>query len=95
MTQIGAHLLVGAGVGFALGVVFYAGLWATIRRASRASRPWAWFAGSFLLRLAVVGLGFLLLARSGPWLLAGAIAGFVAIRPPVAWAVLARGERAG
>lgn len=95
MTQTGAQLLLGALIGFALGAVFYAGLWATVRRASRSGRPWAWFAGSFLLRLAVVGLGLLLLARSGPWPLVGALAGFVAARPLVTHELLGREERSG
>ena len=95
MTYIGAHLLIGLLVGLALGAVFYMGLWTTIGRASRARRPWVWFAGSFMLRLALVGLGLLLLAKNGPWLLAGAFAGLLVAKPLVTRAVLGRKERAG
>ena len=38
MTEIGPHLLLGGLAGFALGAAFYAGLWATLRRARRAGR---------------------------------------------------------
>jgi len=95
VTQTGAQLLLGALIGFVLGAAFYAGLWATVRRASRATWPWAWFTGSFLLRLAVVGLGLLLLARSGPWPFVGALVGLVAARPLVTYQLLGREERAG
>lgn len=94
MTQAGAGLLLGALAGFALGSAFYAGLWATLRHASRARRPWAWIVGSFVLRLAVVAAGFLLLAHYGPWVLAGALAAFVAARPMVTYALLGREKRA-
>lgn len=88
--QAGSALLLGALAGLVLGSAFYVGLWATLRRAGRASRPWAWIVGSFLLRLAVVGAGFLLLAREGPWALAGALAAFLAARPLVTRALLGR-----
>ena len=92
MTQIGWHLLLGAAAGLALGAAFYAGLWATVSRARRAKRPWVWFIGSFVLRLGVAGSCFLLLAQSGVWPLAGALAAFVAARPLVTRAVLGREE---
>ncbi len=94
MTANATQLLLGAGVGLALGSMFYFGLWATVRCASRASRPWAWFVGSFVLRVAVVGAGFLLLARSGAWPLVGALVAFAVARPLVTYAVRERAERA-
>lgn len=94
MTPNAAQLLLGAGAGLVLGSLFYFGLWATVRRASRATRPWAWFVGSLVLRAGVVGAGFLLLARSGVWPLAGALVAFAAARPLVAFAVREREERA-
>lgn len=94
VTQAVAHLLLGALAGLALGSAFYVGLWATLRRAGRATRPWAWIVGSFVLRAVVVGTAFLLLARTGPWLLAGALAAFAAARPLVTHAVAGREERA-
>lgn len=90
MTQAGAGLLLGALAGLAMGSAFYVALWATLRRASRARRPWAWIVGSFALRLVLAGAGFLLLARDGPWTLAGALVAFVAARPLVTHALLGR-----
>jgi F1F0 ATPase subunit 2 len=94
VTQAAPGLLLGALAGLALGSAFYVGLWATLRRASRARRPWAWIVSSFLLRLVVVGAGFLLLARHGAWVLAGALAAFIAARPLVTYALLGREKRA-
>lgn len=94
MTVDFAHLLLGALAGLGLGSAFYFGLWATLRRAGRATRPWAWIVGSFVLRAVVVGAAFLLLARAGPWLAVGALVAFVAARPLVTHAVAAREERA-
>lgn len=93
MTEAATRLLLGALAGLSLGSVFYLGLWATIRHASRATRPWTWFVASLVLRVAVVGAGFLLLARSGAWPLAGALVAFAAARPLVTYAVRDRGER--
>lgn len=93
MTEALAGLLLGALAGLALGAAFYAGLWATIRRASRAPRPWPWFVGSFVLRLAVAAGGFVLLARAGLWPLVGALVAFVVAKPLVTRAVLGREER--
>jgi len=90
MMQAGAHLLLGALAGLALGSAFYAGLWATVRHASGARRPWAWIIGSFVLRVVIVGAGFLLLARHGAWVLAGALAAFLAARPLVTYALVGR-----
>lgn len=93
MTQNAAQLLLGAGAGLVLGTMFYLGLWATVRRASRATRPWTWFVCSLVLRVAIVAAGFLLLARSGTWPLAGALVAFAAARPMVTYAVRERQER--
>ena len=90
MTETGARLLLGAVAGLGLGSAFYLGLWATIVRAGRATRPWRWFVGSLVLRLVIVGTGFMLLARGGPWLLVGALVGFAAARPLITHTVLDR-----
>ena len=93
MTLPGANLLLGVLAGLALGAVFYAGLWATVRQAHRVRWPSAWIVGSFVLRAALVGIGLLLLARNGPWTLASALAGFAAARPLVTRLVLGRETR--
>lgn len=93
MTGALPGLLLGALAGFVLGSAFFAGLWLTIGRARRSARPWAWFAGSFALRLLVVGGGLLLLAQRGPWPLVGSLAGFLAARPLVTRLLLGGDDR--
>jgi F1F0 ATPase subunit 2 len=75
--------------GAILGGIFFGGLWWTIRRGLKSSRPAAWFAGSLLLRatIAVAGLYF---ASRGDWRrLLACLAGFLVSRASVI--LLARG----
>jgi F1F0 ATPase subunit 2 len=44
--------------GGALGVVFFGGLWWTVRRGASSPRPVLWFFGSLLLRTVIVLAGF-------------------------------------
>ena len=66
--------------GSALGVVFFAGLWWTIRRGLSSRLAGLWFSGSFLLRTAIVVAGFYFVAQ-GDWRrMAGCAAGFLGSR---------------
>jgi F1F0 ATPase subunit 2 len=49
-----------------LGAIFFGGLWWTIRRGVSSPRPALWFLGSFVLRMAVVLVGFYLVGH-GRW----------------------------
>ena len=70
--------------GFALGSLYFAGLWLTVRRLPDASRPALLMLGSLVLRLAVVLAGFYLVA-AGHWArLALALLGFVGARVVIA-----------
>ncbi len=53
-----------AGVG--LGVIFFGGLWWTVRKGMASPQPALWFMGSLLLRMAVL-LGGFVLASGGDW----------------------------
>ena len=66
--------------GAALGTVFFAGLWWTVRKGVSSPRPALWFAGSLLLRMSLVLVGFHYIG-GGEWnrLLAGLL-GFVSAR---------------
>lgn len=44
--------------GVALGIVFFGGLWFTVRRGSASPSPALWFLASFVLRTAIVLAGF-------------------------------------
>src|SRR5262245_53314336 len=52
--------------GLTLGVIFYYGLWLTIKTAVKSQIPSLWFFGSFLFRTIVTLTGFLLISR-GSW----------------------------
>ncbi|MFZ2235763.1 MAG: ATP synthase subunit I [Dokdonella sp.] len=54
-------LLVGA-LGFVLGLIFFGGLWWTIRRMLHSPRPALWMLGSLVLRMGIVLTGFWLIA---------------------------------
>jgi len=53
--------------GMALGVLFFGGLWFTVKMAVNAKIPALWFLGSLLLRVTLTMLGFYFIG-SGNWL---------------------------
>ena len=66
--------------GLALGTAFFGGLWWTVRRGLSSRQAGLWFTGSFLLRTAIVIMGFWFVAR-GDWRrMAGCAAGFLGAR---------------
>jgi len=54
------------GVGAVLGVVFFGGLWWTVRKGVLAKQPALWFFGSMLLRTSAALAVFYIIAR-GHW----------------------------
>lgn len=66
--------------GGALGGLFFWGLRLTTRRIPSATRPGCLLAGSFVVRLAMVALGFFLLLRLGASCLLVALLGFLLVR---------------
>ena len=80
---LGAAMAVLAGV--ALGVLFYGGLWWTVRRTARFRHPGPSVLGSALLRMAVALCGFYWEA-DGDWArLLLCLAGFALARIAVTW----------
>lgn len=61
-----AALLLACGAGFALGALFFGGLWWTVRKALSAKRPALWFLTSMLLRTGFTLAGFYFVA-DGRW----------------------------
>jgi len=49
-----------------LGLLFFGGLWWTVRRALDSPRPGLWVGGSMLLRMACVAAGFIVVS-AGDW----------------------------
>lgn len=86
MTISDAIVLVLAGsAGVLLGALFFGGLWWTIRAALSSKRPALWFLGSFLARMGVVLVGFLVVA-GGHWdRLLACLLGFIIARLLVTW----------
>jgi F1F0 ATPase subunit 2 len=72
-----AVLVLMGGTGVLLGVLFFGGLWWTVRRGLASKRPALWFLSSLLLRTGIVLAGFYFVS-GGRWdgLLA-CLAGFV------------------
>jgi F1F0 ATPase subunit 2 len=59
--------LVLAGIaGLALGVIFFGGLWWTLRKSLQSPRPALWLLGSLLVRMSLVLVG-LYLVSGGQW----------------------------
>lgn len=75
-----------AGVaGVFLGMIFFGGLWWTVRRALASRRPARWFLGSLLLRMGLAVTGFYFVGggqwqRLLPCLLGFIVARFVVLR---------------
>ncbi len=79
MTDLIAPLLAGAAGGL-LGLLFFGGLWWTLRHAFASPRPALWIGCSLLLRMACVAAGFILVS-AGDWRrLLACLVGFWAAR---------------
>ena len=60
------ELVLACTAGGLLGVVFFGGLWWTLRRAFASTRPALWIGASLLLRMACVVTGFIVVS-AGDW----------------------------
>ena len=66
--------------GIALGVIFFGGLWLTVKRTLAAKVPWLWVLGSFIFRVGTILTGFYFIS-SGNWQrLVSCLIGFIAAR---------------
>jgi F1F0 ATPase subunit 2 len=71
--------------GVLLGVVFFGGLWWTIRRGLSSEHAALWFFASLFLRTSIVLAGFYVVASDSWKTLLACILGFVAARLVVTW----------
>jgi len=99
MADVAVFALAGV-AGVFLGVVFFGGLWWTVRQGLASPRPALWFLGSLLVRTAVVLAGIYVVA-AGDWRrMLACVAGFAIARvvvtrlagPPIAGSDLALEE---
>ena len=74
------YLLMAVPVGFALGILFFGGLWWTVQKVAAGSRPAPLLIASFLVRSAVLLAGFYLIMIAGWQYLPPALIGFLAAR---------------
>ncbi|MEP7244525.1 MAG: ATP synthase subunit I [Gammaproteobacteria bacterium] len=78
-------LLLAGVAGVMLGVMFFGGLWWTVRKGVSSRRPALWFLGGLLLRMSITVAGFYLVA-GGRWeRLLACLSGFVLARLLVTW----------
>lgn len=66
--------------GGALGTLFFAGLWWTVRRAADSATPARWFIVSLIVRTATVLAGFYVVGAAQPLRLGLCLLGFVLAR---------------
>lgn len=66
--------------GLMLGVIFFGGLWWTVRRGTASSRPAVWFVGSFVVRTVVVLAGVYFVAGESWQRLLLCLLGFLVAR---------------
>jgi F1F0 ATPase subunit 2 len=66
--------------GAVLGVVFFGGLWWTVRKSLYSKRPALWIFGSLLLRSSIVAAGFYLFSGRHWGRLLLSLLGFIAAR---------------
>jgi F1F0 ATPase subunit 2 len=73
-------LVLALATGVSLGVIFFGGLWWTVRKGFSSKQPALWFFGSLLLRTSIALVGFYFVAR-GHWeRLLACLLGFVMAR---------------
>jgi F1F0 ATPase subunit 2 len=60
------NLILALLTGVLLGLIFFGGLWWTVKKGVSSSHPALWFFSSFMLRTGIVVVGFYLIGR-GHW----------------------------
>ena len=67
-------------VGIALGIIFFGGLWLTVKKAVTSTKPALFILVSFVIRIALVLLGFYFITAGNWQKLLMALAGFIIAR---------------
>lgn len=74
------HLILAFIAGTVLGLIFFGGLWFTVKKAVGAKIPALWFFSSLFLRLGVVMIGFYYIVQVGLKPLIICLIGFILAR---------------
>jgi F1F0 ATPase subunit 2 len=85
MMSEGLRLLLALTAGGALGVIFFGGLWWTVRKGMMSRRPGLWFLGSTMVRTGVVLAGFYVFGGHDWKRLLLCLGGFALARIAVTW----------
>ncbi len=78
-------LLLVTGFGGLLGLIFFGGLWWTVRKCLSSTRPALWILSSFLVRMGVVLIAFYVVADEQLIPLLLCLLGFIMARLVVTW----------
>lgn len=87
------RLLLAWAAGLGLGVIFFGGLWWTVRKGLSSRRPALWFLGSMLLRTGIALSGFYFVAGAHWQRLLPCLLGFFMVRLVVIWKTRRPGEK--
>ncbi|MFO7545897.1 MAG: ATP synthase subunit I [Trueperaceae bacterium] len=90
-----ATIALGFAAGAAIGASYFLGLWWTVRRATRSTRPTPLLLVSFVVRLAFAVALLLVIVRLGALALAAALLGFLVARVLLTRALAGRADVAG
>lgn len=71
--------------GLVLGIIFFVGLWWTVKKGISAKQPALLFLGSFFFRIAIVLVGFYFIAEGHSDHLLACFIGFITARYIVTW----------
>ena len=67
-------------VGLFLGIIFFGGLWFTVKKLVTSKLPALWFLGSFILRVSITLIGFYYISTGSWQRLLICVAGFITAR---------------
>jgi F1F0 ATPase subunit 2 len=76
----GDQLLTGCIWGMFLGIIYFGGLWVTVRLVPRVSNPKILLFTSFILRMAILLAGIWLVLRAGPLAFAATLGAILLVR---------------
>jgi F1F0 ATPase subunit 2 len=71
--------------GFVLGVIFFGGLWFTVKKAVASKNTALWIAGSSIIRIAIVLTGIYYIAEGSWQKMVLCMVGFIVARFMVIW----------
>jgi F1F0 ATPase subunit 2 len=66
--------------GIILGIIFFYGLWLTVKKAVTAKIPALWFSGSIVIRTAIILIGFYYISQGNWQRLLVCLLGFITAR---------------